>query len=91
MKYLNLYRFAGAVMYVMEEVFAMKKEFFIAPVDKKRGKTLLKEMLKGGNFGQHSGLTNHSRVKKYFMKNCRSLHFIRQYPAQAICEPMFRT
>jgi hypothetical protein len=30
-------------------------------------------------------------VKKYFLKIYRNLHFIRQYPAEALSEPLFRT
>ena len=78
-------------MYVMQEVFALKEEFMIAPVDDMRGKTLLDEILKGGNFGKSSGLTDHSTGGKYFAKIWRNLHFVRQYPHEALCEPVFRT
>ena len=63
----------------------------IVPVDEWRGRTLLGEILKGGNFGQYSGLTNHSMGVKYVLKMKRSLAFVRQYPAEALCEPLFRT
>lgn len=53
LKYLGLRKFAGAVMYVMREVFALDEQYMIAPVDEKRGKTLLNEIMKGGNFGKH--------------------------------------
>ena len=29
--------------------------------------------------------------KKYFAKIWRNLHFAREYPAEALCEPIFRT
>ena len=91
LKQLNLYRFAGAVMYVLREVFGMEERYMIVPVDEWRGRTLLGEILKGGNFGQYSGLTNHSIGVKYVLKMKRSLAFVRQYPAEALCEPLFRT
>lgn len=91
LRYLGLWNFAGAVMYVMQEVFHLDKAYMIAPVDERRGKTLMAEILKGGNFGQHSGLTNHSAGGKYLAKTLRNLHFIREYPAEALCEPIFRT
>ena len=91
LRYLGLWNFAGAVMYVMQEVFHLDKAYMIAPVDERRGKTLMAEILKGGNFGQHSGLTNHSTGGKYLAKTLRNLHFIREYPAEALCEPIFRT
>lgn len=91
LRHLGLWKFAGAAMYVMQEVFALKEEFMIAPVDDMRGKTLLDEILKGGNFGKSSGLTDHSTGGKYFAKIWRNLHFVRQYPHEALCEPVFRT
>ena len=89
--YLNLYQFAGAVMYVMREAFGMTDDVMIVPVDERRGKTLMKEILHGGNFGHHSGLTQHSLGTKYFLKLWRNLHFVKEYPAEALCEPVFRT
>lgn len=91
LQYLGLWKFAGAVMYVMREVFALEERFMIAPVDEKRGKTLLDEILKGGNFGRHSGITQHSTTGKYILKHWRNLHFVREYPSEALCEPFFRT
>ena len=91
LRYLGLWKFAGAVMYVMQEVFQLGERYMIAPVDERRGKTLMNEILKGGNFGKFSGLTNHSKGQKYFLKHWRSLHFVWEYPAEALCEPIFRT
>ena len=91
LRHLGLWKFAGAVMYVMREVFALEEQYMIVPVDERRGKTLLNEILKGGNFGQHSGLTNHSTGGKYFAKTWRNMKLVREYPAEALCEPVFRT
>lgn len=91
LRYLGLWKFAGAVMYVMQEVFHLDKAYMLAPVDEKRGKTLMKEILKGGNFGRYSGLTNHSAGGKYIAKTLRNLRLVREYPAEALCEPVFRT
>ncbi len=49
--YLGLWKFAGAMMYVMKEVFLLDRQYMIAPVDEKRGKFLLDEILQSGNFG----------------------------------------
>ena len=53
LKYLGLWKFAGAVMYVLHETLGLSEEKMIAPMDEKRGKLLLAEILNGGNFGQH--------------------------------------
>ncbi|MBR2096801.1 MAG: nucleotidyltransferase family protein [Prevotella sp.] len=88
---LGMYKFAGAVMFVMKEIFRLEDEFLIAPVDERRGRTLLTEILRGGNFGHYSGLRAHSTGGKFFAKVWRNLHFAREYPAEALCEPIFRT
>ena len=91
LEHLGLRKFAGAVMYVLQEVFGLEDEYLIVPVDEWRGKTLLEEILRGGNFGRYSGLTEHGMATKYFLKIKRNMRFVRQYPAEALCEPLFRT
>ena len=95
LKYLGLWKFAGAVMYVLHEALGLSEEKMIAPMDEKRGELLLVEILEGGNFGRHftkyGGFTHQSMGKKYFLKIWRNMHFVRYYPAEALCEPLFRT
>ena len=95
LKYLGLWKFAGAVMYVLYEVWGLPEEKMIAPMDEKRGKLLLAEILNGGNFGQHftkyGHFTKQGMAKKYFLKIWRNMHFVRYYPAEALSEPIFRT
>jgi len=88
---LNLYHFACAVMYVMREAFGMPDEWMIVPIDERRGKCLMEEILHGGNFGKYSGLTEHGTAAKYFLKHWRNMHFFVQYPVEALSEPLFRT
>ena len=95
LKYLGLWKFAGAVMYVLHETLGLSEEIMIAPMDEKRGKLLLAEILNGGNFGQHftkyGHFTQQGMAKKYFLKIWRNMHFVRYYPAEALSEPIFRT
>ena len=95
LKYLGLWKFAGAVMYVLHEALGLSEEKMIAPMDAKRGKLLLAEILNGGNFGKHftkyGGFTHQSMGKKYFLKIWRNMHFVRFFPAEALSEPIFRT
>ena len=95
LKYLGLWKFAGAVMYVLHEVLGLSEEKMIAPMDEKRGKLLLSEILNGGNFGRHftkyGHFTQQGMAKKYFLKIWRNMHFVRYYPAEALSEPIFRT
>ena len=95
LKYLGLWKFARAVMYVLHEALGLSEEKMIAPMDEKRGKLLLAEIMNGGNFGQHftkyGHFTQQGMAKKYFLKIWRNMHFVRYYPAEALSEPIFRT
>ena len=95
LKHLGLWKFAGAVMYVLHEALGLSEEKMIAPMDEKRGKLLLAEILNGGNFGQHftkyGHFTQQGMAKKYFLKIWRNMHFVRYFPAEALSEPIFRT
>ena len=95
LKYLGLWKFAGAVMYVLHEALGLSEEKMIAPMDEKRGKLLLAEILNGGNFGKYftkyGHFTQQGMAKKYFLKIWRNMHFVRYYPVEALSEPIFRT
>ena len=95
LKHLGLWKFAKAVMYVLHEALGISEEKMIVPMDEKRGKLLLAEILNGGNFGKHftkyGHFTQQGMAKKYFLKIWRNMHFVRYYPAEALSEPIFRT
>ena len=95
LKLLGLWKFARAVMYVLHEALGLSEEKMIAPIDEKRGKLLLAEILNGGNFGKHftkyGHFTQQGMTKKYLLKIWRNMHFVRFYPAEALSEPIFRT
>lgn len=95
LKHLGLWKLAGAVMYVLHEALGLSEEKMIAPMDEKRGKLLLAEILNSGNFGQHftkyGHFTQQGMAKKYFLKIWRNMHFVRFYPAEALSELIFRT
>ena len=95
LKHLGLWKFAGAVMYVLHEALGLSEDKMIVPMDEKRGKLLLAEILEGGNFGRHFSKYGHftqkGMAKKYFLKIWRNMHFVRYYPAEALSEPIFRT
>ena len=95
LKYLGLRKFAGAVMYVLHEAFGLAEEMMVVPADRRRGELLLAEIVDGGNFGRHYAkyghFTRQGMARKYFLKIWRNMHFVRDYPAEALSEPIFRT
>lgn len=95
LKYLGLWKFAGAVMYVLHEVFGLSEDRMIAPMNEKEGKFLLDEIMRGGNFGQYDDRmgdkVDESKIHRYFRMNLRNLRFVKHYPTEALSEPLFRT
>lgn len=95
LKWLGLWKFAGAVMYVLYEVFGLEEEKMIAPINEKEGAFLLDEIMRGGNFGQYDDRlgdkTGEGKVHRYFRMSLRNMRFVKHYPSEAICEPLFRT
>ena len=95
LKHLGLWKFAQAVMFVMKVVFGLSENRMIAPMDEKEGRFLLDEIMRGGNFGQYDdrmgSKVGESKIHRYFRMNLRNLRFVKLYPAEAVCEPVFRT
>lgn len=95
LKYLGLWKFAQAVMYVLHEVFGLSEDRMIAPMDEKEGRFLLDEIMRGGNFGQYDdrmgSKVGESKIHRYFRMNLRNLRFVKHYPTEALSEPLFRT
>ena len=93
LKRLRLWKFAGSVMYLLHEALGLPEEKMIAPMDERRGKLLLAEILSGGNFGQYDERYGfgHSSFGHNLQRLCRDLHLLRFYPAEALSEPIFRT
>ena len=95
LKYLGLWKFAGAVMYVLHETLGVPEEKMIAPIDVKEGRFLLAEIMQGGNFGQYDtrlgSKENEGKLHRYLRMSLRNLRFVKHYPTEALSEPLFRT
>ena len=95
LKYLGLWKFAQAVMFVMKEVFGLSEDRMIVPMDEREGRFLLDEIMRGGNFGQYDtrlgSKENEGKLHRYLRMSLRNLRFVKHYPTEALCEPVFRT
>ena len=92
LKHLGLLKFAGAVMFVLHEVLGLQEDKMIAQKDVKRGRMLLNEILQGGNFGKHNERYDfgHGAIGHNLQRLCRDWRLVKCYPAEALCEPIFR-
>ena len=95
LKHLGLWKFAGAVMYVLHETLGLPEEKMIAPIDVNEGRFLLAEIMQGGNFGQYDtrlgSKENEGKLHRYLRMSLRNLRFVKHYPTEALSEPLFRT
>ena len=92
LKWLGLWEFAGAVMYVLREVMGLDEKRMICAPDERRGRLLLEEIMAGGNFGHydernHFGQGGLWHNIQRFRRDWRMLRF---YPSEALSEPLFR-
>lgn len=93
-KELNLYGFAGAVMYVMKKVFGLKDDVLLTPPDMKKGEQLLDMIMEGGNFGQYNKDIDRT-IKKdsamsFITRNRRNLRLLNEYPEEVLWGPAFK-
>ena len=92
LKELGLWKFAGAIMYIMQEVFGMPASRLIVPPNEKYGKFVLNEVLEAGNFGKHDARNRfgRSQLGHNLQRVYRDIRLVRYFPAEALCEPIFR-
>ena len=92
LKRLGLWKFAGAVMYVLHEVFGLAESRMLVPMNEKRGGLLLEEILQGGNFGHHGekahGGSMTWRHNVYRLQ--KDWKLVRYYPSECLAEPFYR-
>lgn len=93
MKYLGIDKFASAVMYVLQTVFAMPEAYLLCPSDNKRGRFLLNEIMQAGNFGFFDERNvidaNEGYLKRFIRRQKRFVRFLGQYPSEVIWGPYF--
>ena len=92
LKELGLWKFAGAIMYIMQEVFGLPASRLIVPPNEKYGKFVLNEVLEAGNFGRHDARNRFGRSKlgHNLQRVYRDMRLVRYFPAEALSEPFFR-
>ena len=92
LKELGLWKFAGGIMYIMQEVFGMSTSRVIVPPNEKYGKFVLNEVLEAGNFGKHDARNRFgwSQLGHNLQRVYRDMRLVRYFPAEALCEPLFR-
>ena len=93
LKELGSWKFAGAIMYIMQEVFGMPASRLIVPPNEQYGRFVLNEVLEAGNFGRHDDRNRFGRSKlgHNLQRVYRDIRLVRYFPAEALSDPIFRT
>lgn len=92
LKRLGLLDFAGAVMYVMREVFHLEEEYMICGVDERRGRHLLEMVMQTGNFGHmddRQKVARSTRVGSLRYKCSQWWQLLWLYPEETLSAPLW--
>jgi len=95
----GLNRIAGAVMFVLREVFLIEEKYMIVSVNERYGRQLLDEIMIAGNFGHYDprlkdiGQASHDtsyQIRHAIRRFTRNTRFFAAYPSEVIFEPFAR-
>lgn len=93
-KKVGLLKFAGAVMFVLQRVCGMDDNSLVTKPDDKRGRLLLDEIMRSGNFGKYDDRLKNRDDKNLVFFNLvalkRQLRFLKYYPMDIISIPFFK-
>ncbi len=92
LKELGVWKFAGGIMYIMQEVFGMPASRLIVPPNEKYGRFVLNEVLEAGNFGKHDARNRfgRSQLGHNLQRVYRDIRLVKFFPGEALSEPFFR-
>ena len=91
---LGMSRFVGAVMYVLNKVFGMQREFMLTAPLAHEGEFLLQEIMLSGNFGSHDHrngkLNSRNALVRFVSRTVRNWRFVNMYPSEVLWSPVFK-
>lgn len=94
LKYLGLYRFSRAMMWVMGEALGMSEQWMVVKPCERTGRWLLAEILQAGNFGHYDernkDIINTTRGRRFFLRIRVTLRRLMVFPTEALCEMPWR-
>lgn len=91
-KQLGMKRFAGGVMWVLQQYFGLEDQYLLLAADEKEGRFIMREVLLTGNMG-HSDSRNwgskKSALSRFILNFRRDLYLAGHYPHEALWQPVF--
>lgn len=91
-KKLGMGRFARGLMWVLQNVLGLERQFMLMEPDEKDGRFILNEILLTGNMG-HSDTrdwgSKKSAISRFILNFRRDLYLAGHYPHEAVWQPVF--
>lgn len=89
---LHMRRIAGAVMWVLREVFGLEECYMVARPDEEEGRFLLREITLAGNFGKFDerNVLRHTKWGNFWQITNRNWRFLTHYPREVLWNPWYR-
>ena len=69
---LNIKRFTKALMWILNKIFLLEKDFMLCEMSEKQGKKVMEEIIVGGNFGWWSKTPNPTAWRRFYERRRRS-------------------
>lgn len=95
LKHLKLKKFAGALMYVMQQMFGLDEAHTFVKPNPKLGKFLMQEIMIAGNFGKYDHRYNLGKHEYSFKRALetikRNATLITRFPGEILWSPYFKT
>lgn len=94
LKRFGMYRFAQALMYVLQSHLGLEKKYLLCEPNSETGAFLLEEIMMAGNFGHYDERekrTKHENgVQRLLRRQKRNMRFFGQYAEEVACVPIYR-
>lgn len=93
-KDIGMYKFASAIMYILNKVLGLPEDLLIIPMNEKEGRYLLNEIIRAGNFGKYDPRIVHrqdeSKIESFLRINKQVVRHLFHYPYEVIGSPLYR-
>ena len=92
LKAFGMWKFSTGVMWIMQEVFALERDYMYCEPSEYEGVFILKKVLEGGNFGhyqQHNYVKGLGKVNTLLFVAKNNLQIMQRYPSEALMSPVW--
>ena len=87
MKRCGMYKFFRAIVWIEKELLGLKRNISVIEPHKRAGCIVLREMLKGGNFGHQYHNTGKTAFTTYARQMSYNMQYIVEFPSEPLSRP----